>query len=196
MRGQYGHGSPSTVMSQANRARFGCQGTGVKLARSGIAAISGSAGTWPISPAAKPAKPAPSVARSSRYAAGISFALGRAYMSTNWAKKNSMPLLVDLLADRIERSLGRHLASLPTWSRVLCITTRLEVTTSRCSTRGRSPMARSATRRRFRATARASPRSRSSASRRDAGRCLPPRRSSVASGGACSGGRRGPPTSH
>src|SRR3989337_2034577 len=44
VRGSYGHGSPSTVMSQAKRARFGCQGTGVKLARSGIAAMSGEAG--------------------------------------------------------------------------------------------------------------------------------------------------------
>ena len=91
VRGQYGHSSPSTVTSHAKRARFGCHGTGVKLARSGMAAMSGSAGTWPISPAAKPAKPAPSLARSSRHAAGISFALGRAYMSTNCAKKNSMP---------------------------------------------------------------------------------------------------------
>ena len=39
MRGQYGHSSPSTVTSQAKRARFGCHGTGVKLSRSGIAAI-------------------------------------------------------------------------------------------------------------------------------------------------------------
>ena len=51
-----------------------------------MAAMSGSLGTWPISPAANPAKPAPSVTRSSRFAAGNSFALGRAYMSTNCAK--------------------------------------------------------------------------------------------------------------
>ena len=86
MRGSYGHSSPSTVMSQAKRATVGSHGTGVKLARSGMAAMSGSLGTWPISPAAKPAKPAPSVTRSSRFAAGTSFALGRAYMSTNCAK--------------------------------------------------------------------------------------------------------------
>ena len=86
MRGQYGHSSPSTVMSQAKRARFGCHGTGVKLARSGIAAMSGSLGTWPISPAANPAKPAPSVDEVVEVRGGMSFALGRAYMSTNWAK--------------------------------------------------------------------------------------------------------------
>src|SRR2546429_2548258 len=78
-------------MSHAKRARFCCQGTSVRLRRSGMAAISGSLGIWPISPAAKPAKPAPSEARSSRFAAGTSFALGRPYMSTNCAKKNSTP---------------------------------------------------------------------------------------------------------
>ena len=60
VRGSYGHSSPSTWMSQAKRATVGSQGTGVKLARSGIAAMSGSLGNWPISPAANPAKPAPS----------------------------------------------------------------------------------------------------------------------------------------
>ena len=35
VRGQYGHGSPSTVTSQAKRARFGCHGTGVKLVEVG-----------------------------------------------------------------------------------------------------------------------------------------------------------------
>ena len=40
--------------------------------------MSGSLGSWPISPAAKPANPAPSSTRSSRFAAGTSFALGRA----------------------------------------------------------------------------------------------------------------------
>src|SRR5690242_7340800 len=78
-------------MSQAKRARFCCQGTSVRLSRSWTAAMSGSLGIWPISPAAKPANPAPSVARSSRFAAGTSFALGRPYMSTNCAKKNSTP---------------------------------------------------------------------------------------------------------
>jgi hypothetical protein len=78
-------------MSHAKRARFGCQGTTVKLSRSGIAAMSGSLGSCPISPAAKPAKPAPSVTRPSRCAAGTSFALCRPYMSTNCAKMNSTP---------------------------------------------------------------------------------------------------------
>src|SRR3990170_600585 len=104
VRGSYGHGSPSTVMSQAKRARFGCQGTGVKLARSGIAAMSGSAGVWPISPAAKPAKPAPFSTKSSRFQAGISFALGRACMSTNCAKKNSIPSSSERV--RISSSVG------------------------------------------------------------------------------------------
>jgi hypothetical protein len=73
-------------MSHAKRPSVGSHGTGVKLRRSGMTAMSGSLGSWPISPAAKPAKPAPSLTRSSRYAAGTSFALGRAYMSTNCAK--------------------------------------------------------------------------------------------------------------
>ena len=47
VRGQYGHGSPSTKTSHANRARLGCHGTGVKLAGSGIAAMSGSCGPCP-----------------------------------------------------------------------------------------------------------------------------------------------------
>src|SRR5215831_17960649 len=56
--------------------------------------MSGSLGNWPISPAAKPANPAPSLkipSRSSRERTGTSFALGRAYMSTNCAKTNSTP---------------------------------------------------------------------------------------------------------
>src|SRR6266511_2057686 len=77
-------------MSQAKRATDLFHGSGVKVGGSGMAAMSGSLGTWPISPAANPAKPAPSLRRSSRYAAGTSLALGRAYMSTNCAKKNSI----------------------------------------------------------------------------------------------------------
>src|SRR5688572_23571829 len=56
--------------------------------------MSGSLGTWPISPAANPANPAPSsrsVSNASREPTGTSFALGRAYMSTNCAKTNSTP---------------------------------------------------------------------------------------------------------
>src|SRR3954451_22356498 len=53
--------------------------------------MSGSLGSWPISPAANPAKPAPSATSASRLAAGTSFALGRPYRSTNCAKKNSTP---------------------------------------------------------------------------------------------------------
>src|SRR4051794_7610094 len=78
-------------MSQAKRARFGCHGTSVKLSRSGMAAMSGSEGAWPISPAANPANPAPSATSDSRVRAGTSLALGRPYMSTNCAKKNSTP---------------------------------------------------------------------------------------------------------
>src|SRR5262245_60082777 len=53
--------------------------------------MSGSLGSWPISPAANPANPAPSLTSPSRFAAGTSFALGRPYRSTNCAKKNSTP---------------------------------------------------------------------------------------------------------
>ena len=75
--------------------------------------MSGSLGTWPISPAAKPAKPAPSSTRSSRLAAGTSFALGRAYMSTNCAKKNSMPRSSDRRSDLVEPRLVRRAIQSP-----------------------------------------------------------------------------------
>src|SRR5439155_9269769 len=39
----------------------------------------------------KPANPAPSANTSSRCAAGTSFAFGFPYISTNWAKTNSIP---------------------------------------------------------------------------------------------------------
>ena len=58
---------------------------------SGIAIMSGDAGVCPIGPAAKPAKPAPSVTRPSQFSIGTSFADGFAFISTNWAKKNLMP---------------------------------------------------------------------------------------------------------
>src|SRR5829696_1520314 len=78
-------------MSHANRATSGFHGSTVRLDRSGIAIMSGSCGPWPMSPAAKPAKPAPSDTRSSRWCAGTSFAFGLPFSSTNWAKKNSTP---------------------------------------------------------------------------------------------------------
>src|ERR1051326_4003291 len=53
--------------------------------------MSGDAGVWPIGPAANPAKPAPSLTRPSKLDMGTSFADGFAFMSTNWAKKNSIP---------------------------------------------------------------------------------------------------------
>src|SRR6186997_3460796 len=56
-----------------------------------MAAMSGSLGTWPISPAAKPAPSPRSPSNASRDPTGTSFALGRAYMSTNCANTNSMP---------------------------------------------------------------------------------------------------------
>ena len=51
--------------------------------------MSGSLGCWPIAPAAKPAKPAPSSSSPSRCRAGTSLALGLPCMSTNCAKMNS-----------------------------------------------------------------------------------------------------------
>src|SRR5688572_3304036 len=78
-------------MSQAKRARLGCHGTGVKLAGSGMAAMSALCGPWPISPAANPANPAPSSKKSSRWAAGTSLAEGFPHMSTNWARRDSVP---------------------------------------------------------------------------------------------------------
>ena len=91
VRGQYGHSLPSTVMSQANRARPGLNGTGVYDRISGIAIMSGDAGDCPIGPAANPANPRPSPTNPSQFDIGTSFADGFAFMSTNWAKKNSIP---------------------------------------------------------------------------------------------------------
>src|SRR6185312_12513347 len=56
-----------------------------------MAIMSGDAGVWPIGPAANPAKPAPSLTSPSKFDMGTSFADGLAFMSTNWAKKNSIP---------------------------------------------------------------------------------------------------------
>src|SRR5579871_3012391 len=53
--------------------------------------MSGEAGVWPIGPAANPAKPAPSLTMPSKFDIGTSLADGLACMSTNWAKKNSIP---------------------------------------------------------------------------------------------------------
>ena len=91
VRGQYGHGSPSTVTSQAKRAISGFHGNGVSERGSGIAAMSGSCGPWPMSPAANPANPAPSSNSPSRCSIGTSLAFGLPCMSTNWAKTNSTP---------------------------------------------------------------------------------------------------------
>ena len=91
MRGQNGHGSPSTVTSQAKRATSGFHGRYVSVRLSGIAAMSGSCGPWPMSPAANPANPAPSASSPSRCATGTSFAFGLPCMSTNWANTNSTP---------------------------------------------------------------------------------------------------------
>ena len=91
VRGQYGHSSPSTVASQANQAISGFHGSRVKLPTSGIAIRSGLSGVWPMSPAAKPANPAPSASSPSSCWDGISFALGFACMSTNCANRNSIP---------------------------------------------------------------------------------------------------------
>src|SRR5258706_8070459 len=77
-------------MSQSRRASRCAQWTGVNLAGSGMAAMSGLWGPWPISPAAKPANPAPSSNRASRWRAGTSLPDGLPHMSTNWASRNSM----------------------------------------------------------------------------------------------------------
>ena len=53
--------------------------------------MSGEAGVWPIGPAAKPANPAPSSSRSSIAWTGISLAFGLPCISTNCARKNSIP---------------------------------------------------------------------------------------------------------
>src|SRR5436309_3275957 len=52
-------------MSHCSTASPGCHGTSVYDAGSGTAIMSGSAGLWPIGPAAKPAKPAPPSSTSS-----------------------------------------------------------------------------------------------------------------------------------
>ena len=53
--------------------------------------MSGEAGVCPIGPAAKPANPAPSDTSPSKFDMGTSLADGFAFMSTNCAKKNSIP---------------------------------------------------------------------------------------------------------
>src|SRR5690349_19202584 len=69
--------------------------------------MSGEAGDWPIGPAANPAKPAPSVTRLSQFVIGTSLADGLAFISTNCAKKNSMPSSSAFL--RITSTSGRVL---------------------------------------------------------------------------------------
>src|SRR6476646_7703659 len=56
-----------------------------------MAIMAGDAGVWPIGPAANPANPAPSVTSPSQFSIGTSLADGFAFMSTNCAKKNSIP---------------------------------------------------------------------------------------------------------
>src|SRR5215475_3838381 len=53
--------------------------------------MSGSAGLWPIGPAAKPANPAPPPTRTSSASTGTILAHGFPCMSTNMAKKNATP---------------------------------------------------------------------------------------------------------
>src|ERR1700730_16453144 len=90
-RGAYGHGSPSTWMSHCSTASPGRHGVSVYDSGSGTAIMSGSAGVWPIGPAAKPAKPAPPPVRTPSASSGIIFAHGFPCISTNMAKKNSTP---------------------------------------------------------------------------------------------------------
>src|SRR5215472_4710755 len=53
--------------------------------------MSGSAGLWPIGPAAKPANPAPPPTRTSSASIGTILAHGLPCISTNMAKKNATP---------------------------------------------------------------------------------------------------------
>src|SRR5437660_9078383 len=90
-RGQYGHGFPSTYTSPAAHATSLRHGSTMREEKSGIAAMSGASGPWPMYPAAKPAKPAPSRATSSRCAIGTSLALGTPASSTNELSRNLTP---------------------------------------------------------------------------------------------------------
>src|SRR5215813_8188907 len=78
-------------MSHWSTASPGCHGTSVYDAGSGTAIMSGSAGLWPIGPAAKPANPAPPPTRTSSASTGTILAHGFPCMSTNMAKKNATP---------------------------------------------------------------------------------------------------------
>ena len=100
MRGQYGHGSPSTVTSQAKRATSGRQGRCVSERTSGIAAMSGSCGPWPMSPAAKPAKPAPSVEQIVEVPHGHELRVRLAVHVDELREEELDAELVELLADR------------------------------------------------------------------------------------------------
>src|SRR6185437_10770283 len=117
--GQKSHSSPSTVTLQAKRATVGRHGRMVSVVTSGMAIMSGSSGPWPMSPAANPAKPAPSVSRSSRWWAGTSFALGLPCMSTNCANRNSMPLSLTILRTSSSLRGGSIIAQFYTGATVL-----------------------------------------------------------------------------
>ena len=89
MRGAYGHGSPLTCGSQCTIASPGrTNGIGVNDDGSGIAIRSGSLGTWPMPPAAYPAKPTPSFSSMSTASTGTSFAHGLPVRVTNSARMN------------------------------------------------------------------------------------------------------------
>ena len=87
VRGSYGHSSPSTVMSQAKRATVGSHGTGVKLREVGDGGDVGVArhlADLAGGEAGEAGAVGDEVVEVLR--PGTSFALGRAYMSTNCAK--------------------------------------------------------------------------------------------------------------
>ena len=92
VRGQWPQDWPSTWKLPGTQATFFLQGSIASDSKSGMLTMSGSCGPCPRSPAANPAKPAPSDAISSRWVAGTSLALGAPLISTNEQKKYSMLL--------------------------------------------------------------------------------------------------------
>src|SRR5271156_7002317 len=94
VRGQSGHGLPSTCKLPGTHAVLGRHGRIVSERKSGTLQISGSCGPWPTSPQANPAKPAPSRANSSMCETGTSLAFGAPVNSTNEQNTYSTPFSV------------------------------------------------------------------------------------------------------
>src|SRR5215470_17363854 len=103
--------------------------------------MSGSAGLWPIGPAANPANPAPPPARTSSASTGTILAHGLPCISTNMAKKNATPSASALARSSPSTSdmgtLRLIVAAVPTACRVALLPGLDQTARSSCSERRR-----------------------------------------------------------